>query len=377
MFSSWFRSAAPASAQPQEIRVKELWVYPIKSCRGTSVHESAYTEEGFLYDRQWMIVEEGTHKFLTARTIPKMVLIHPVINYTTQTLDIFVPSPPSSSSLSSEKEKPSSAGETFSIPLAHPSSDPSLSSTLDHDFSVWGCDPQDGFIVQHVALTSALSAFMGRSVLLIRKGLTRRSVADVPGVVHSEGLDPVLGFADFYSFLIASQTSLSELTSRIPSLSSHKSFNASRWSKSAIAERGGLEITRFRANILVEGVKEAWEEDGWKRIRIGGGGKEGEEGEEKGEGEGEVFEVGFRCARCMLPSVDPSTAVRDPLLPDAVMLRDRACQPLSAPKVCFGMLSSPLKKDGGRVRVGDRVSVEEAYERPARGGPWVRDEDRV
>ncbi|BGP32177.1 hypothetical protein JCM10296v2_003957 [Rhodotorula toruloides] len=57
-------------------------------------------------------------------------------------------------------------------------------------------------------LIAPLSEFMGRDVLLIRKGLTRRSVKEVPGVVHSEGLDPVLGFADDYAFLISSATSL-------------------------------------------------------------------------------------------------------------------------------------------------------------------------
>lgn len=32
------------------------------------------TPMGLKYDRQWMIVEEETHRFLTARTIPKVFL---------------------------------------------------------------------------------------------------------------------------------------------------------------------------------------------------------------------------------------------------------------------------------------------------------------
>ncbi|GAA5975965.1 hypothetical protein JCM11641_002851 [Rhodosporidiobolus odoratus] len=341
------------SRSPPQIKVEQLWVYPIKSCRGTQLQESAYGEEGLEYDRQWMIVEARSHKFLAARTIPKMVLIHPVINHATDTLDITVPS--------LDEGGPS---QTFSVPLAHPSTyltSPASDASLDHDFSVWGCDPQDGYLVGSPALITALSEFMAREVLLIRKGEgTRRSVADVPGVVHSEGLDPVLGFADFYSLLIASSTSLAELTSRIPTLSEHPSFLSSRWSPANLASQGGLEIQRFRANILLSGVAQPWEEDGWKLIKIAD----------------DLVEIGLRCARCMLPSVDPNTAIRDKLFPDAVMKQDRQVQPVSGSKVCFGMLSSPRKKQGGVIKVGDVVTVLEAYPKPDEG-PYIRDEDRL
>lgn len=147
-----------------------------------------------------MIVDAATHRFLTARTIPRMLLIHPVINRETDSLDITVPS-------TSSTFPPL----TFSVPLAHPATylnDPSGDPSLDHDYSVFGSDPQDGYSVGSPELLAALSEFMGREVLLIRKGLTRRSVKEVPGVVHSDGLDPVLGFADFFALQIASATSL-------------------------------------------------------------------------------------------------------------------------------------------------------------------------
>ncbi|GJN90650.1 hypothetical protein Rhopal_003662-T1 [Rhodotorula paludigena] len=332
---SWLTGRKPA------ITVQQLW--------GTKVQESAYSEEGLEYDRQWMIVDAQSHKFLTARTIPKMVLIHPVINREKGTLDISVPSAPGDA-----------APRQFSVPLAHPSTylnNPESDPSLDHDYAVWGCDPQDGYTVGSPELLAALSQFMERDVLLIRKGHTRRSVAEVPGVVHSEGFQPVVGFADFYSMLIASATSLKELSSRIPALASDPEFDASRWSPSAIAERGGLEINRFRANIVVEGVPEPWEEDGWKQLTIGD----------------EPIEVGLRCARCMLPSVDPETAKRDKLLPDGVMKQDRMVQPISGRKVCFGMLVSP-KKESGMIKVGDVVTVLEKYPKPA-SGPYIRSED--
>ena len=97
--------------------------------------------------------------------LPQMVLIHPVINHATQSLDISVPSSISSDSASSQ---------TFSISLAHPSTylkDPENDPSLDHDFVVWGSDPQDGYSVGSEEMLDALSEFMGKRVLLIRKGL--------------------------------------------------------------------------------------------------------------------------------------------------------------------------------------------------------------
>ncbi|GAA6022449.1 hypothetical protein JCM11491_005511 [Sporobolomyces phaffii] len=357
-----FRRTAPHT---RPLTVEQLWVYPIKSCRGTLVAESDYTSEGLEYDRQWMIVDATTHTFLTARTIPKMVLIHPVINHSAQTLDITVPSSASS---------PSAESSTFSVPLAHPSTyldDPESDPSLDHNYVVWGSDPQDGYEVGSSELVDALSGFMGKRVALIRKGLTKRTVAEVPGVLHSENLDPVLGFADFYSLLVATTTSLEELTSRIPSVSSSKEFDASRWSPQEIQARGGLEVQRSRPNIIVKGSETAFEEDGWKLIQIGGTSatREGEDGD----AQGEEIEVCFRCARCMLPSVDPASGVRDKLLPDAVM-KDRKVSAVSGQKVCFGMLSAP-RKPRGHLKVGDSVTVLDQYPREPDGN-YIRNEDR-
>ena len=223
-----------------------------------------------------MIVDADSHKFLTARTLPKMVLIHPTIRREAGQLDITVPSSSSSS------EAPETRGETFSVPLAHPTTylaHPDQDPSLDHDYVVWDSPAQDGYTVGSPELHAALSAFLGRSVLLIRKGLTKRTVADVPGVVHSEVLDPVVGFADFYALLLASATSLAELNRRVPTTVEEKDPTT-------------LEINRFRANVVVEGLSEPWEEDGWKQLRIGD----------------EPIEVGFRCARCMV-SPSPSRAL--------------------------------------------------------------------
>ena len=57
--------------------VAELWLYPIKGCRGNKVERMAFDRVGPKGDRRWMIVDSQTKRFLSAREKRKMVLITP------------------------------------------------------------------------------------------------------------------------------------------------------------------------------------------------------------------------------------------------------------------------------------------------------------
>jgi uncharacterized protein YcbX len=84
--------------------------------------------------------------------------------------------------------------------------------------------------------------------------------------------DDQVGFADGFPFLLISQASLDDLNARL---------------EHPVAMR------RFRPNLVVSGC-EPFEEDRWRRIRIGG--------------------IGFRvvkpCSRCPIPTIDPDTGER-------------------------------------------------------------------
>ncbi|CAF1313989.1 unnamed protein product, partial [Didymodactylos carnosus] len=63
-------------------RVKELFIFPIKSCGGVKVQEALTTKFGLalpsnpqLSDRRWMVIKNGRHQ--TQRVIPRMALIQP------------------------------------------------------------------------------------------------------------------------------------------------------------------------------------------------------------------------------------------------------------------------------------------------------------
>lgn len=56
--------------------VTELFIYPVKSCRGIRVPVAPLLEAGLAHDRQWMLVGEDG-RFVTQRSHPAMVKIEP------------------------------------------------------------------------------------------------------------------------------------------------------------------------------------------------------------------------------------------------------------------------------------------------------------
>jgi len=89
-----------------------------------------------------------------------------------------------------------------------------------------------------------------------------------------------VSFADGYPLLLTTEESLAALNDVVLA--------------GAAGERAPLPMTRFRPNVVVSGV-EAWAEDDWRRIRIGDA----------------VFRAVKGCARCVLTTIDPDSAVRE------------------------------------------------------------------
>ncbi len=60
------------------MQISELYIYPIKSCKGISLQETELDAKGFKYDRRFMFVDENG-QMLTQRVHNKMALIECVI----------------------------------------------------------------------------------------------------------------------------------------------------------------------------------------------------------------------------------------------------------------------------------------------------------
>ncbi|KAM0748420.1 hypothetical protein T439DRAFT_327688 [Meredithblackwellia eburnea MCA 4105] len=336
-------------AQERQIQVSALWVFPIKSCKGISVQSWGYNESGLDFDRQWMIVEERTHGFLTARTIPRMILIEPTLDLQKRTITISIPE---------YRDFPASS---HTIPI-----DPVAGKDEEHsDLRVWSSLPLDGWEVGNAELNRALSHYMGKEVRLMKKGVGRRECGPMNGYVEAlraHGVDleydepdspACLGWADEFPITLLSESSLLDVHNRAltdEELRARPHFDKERWAHGAPL----LEITRFRGNIIVKG-SEKWEEDGWCELRF----------EQEGF-EPETLYAVFRLARCMLPNVDPATGIRDKVVPDSALRPYRERLWRDSPKAFFGQNLVP-KRSKGVLRVGDRVAVVTRFESDGKG----------
>jgi uncharacterized protein YcbX len=123
-----------------------------------------------------------------------------------------------------------------------------------------------------------------------------------------------LSFADGYPLLAISQASLEDLNARLGR---------------------PVAMANFRPNLVIDGCA-AYAEDGFKRLRVG-----------------EVeFEVGPRCARCVVTTIDPDTAIR---APDREPLLTLAGYRRFPEGTCFGV--NLIVRRPGALRVGDALTA--------------------
>jgi len=57
-----FEKLNPFAGPSVESEIVDLFIYPIKSCRGISVEKSFLTKQGLDLDRRWMFVDAKTSK---------------------------------------------------------------------------------------------------------------------------------------------------------------------------------------------------------------------------------------------------------------------------------------------------------------------------
>lgn len=238
----------PVSGTPSGAHTSAPWFptltgiirYPVKSCRGQSLDEAAVEPWGLAGDRRWMLVDDDG-VFVTARKYPRMVLVTP---------------------------RPRPDGLIVKAPGVAP---------LAVRFPQGG--PRTGARVWRSTVDAALADDESHAWFSALLGIPVRLVhLDDPTLRHTDpryGRDTdVVSFADGYPVLLTSEESLAALDERCPE---------------------PLTMTRFRPNLVVTGFP-AWDEDGWRRVRIGDA----------------TFRVVKPCSRCVLTTVDPETGVKGP-----------------------------------------------------------------
>ena len=61
-----------------QAQIDELWIYPIKSCRGIRLRSARLAARGFAGDREWMLVD-AHDRFITQRSHPQLAGIVPTL----------------------------------------------------------------------------------------------------------------------------------------------------------------------------------------------------------------------------------------------------------------------------------------------------------
>ncbi|BDX02784.1 hypothetical protein MACH16_15320 [Marinomonas pontica] len=266
--------------------LSELTIYPIKSIQGISLQSSEVDFSGLLGDRRYMLVNQN-NQFISGREHPNITLI------TARSL-----------------------GNNQWL-LSHPKMANKVvlhADTFPAEFlsvQVWD-DVLQGQRTQN-DIDTWLSEIAAEPVKLIYFGTTSQRYT-------SRRPETPVAFADGYPFLLTTQASLDDLN------------------KTATRT---IEMAQFRPNLVIEG-NQAFEEDRWKRIKIG-----------------EVeFENVKPCVRCIFTTLNPKTAERigkgEPL---KTLGKFRL---LGKEGVTFGVNMIALNK--GRISTGDTVEILEYHE---------------
>ena len=198
------------------MHLSQLYLHPVKSCRGFAVPSATVDEYGLVGDRRFMVVTADDGQFLTQRAHPRMALIETAL-----------------------------ANATLTLSSAHHGSVTVLGSPLTGHRSLSVTVWKNHVIADDCGDEPAewLSRFLGLSVRLVRIG----EQFNRPVSLKRAGDGHQVSFADGFPFLIVSEASLEHLNSRLAT---------------------PLPMNRFRPNFVIAGC-EAHAEDTWNRYRIG------------------------------------------------------------------------------------------------------------
>ena len=295
--------------------VRELNVYPVKSCAEMQVLKASVTPLGFRHDRTFQVVSkaDGGSKawaYCTPRdkAYEKLFLIRPSVSGDGKSMTLTAP------------DCPGSMGTKCSVELAGSAKTSPLLATVmgddEHELDDYGDD---------------VAEWIGRAVGIVERRLVgipsgkrynRRVVvnADQGEDLPSSAKPIPVSLADEAPFLLTSRESLEDLNKRLKA-----------------AGKNCVDMRRFRPNVVIDGLK-PWEEDTIKRLRIGA----------------VEFHVWQRCGRCTMTTIDRDTLRRcgEPLNTLSTF-RERANGQRN-----FGMHMIPVKGSEGKdVVLGDKVEI--------------------
>ncbi len=240
------------------IRVAGLYLYPVKSLRGIAVESAEVDALGLAGDRRFLVVD-GSGRFVTQRTVPRMALVSTALSNGFLHL--------SAENHGSMKVPTPSDPAARILPVSVWSHHDLLAEDGGDDAADW------------------LGQVLGMHCRLVRIGPAFHRELTRDGARPGD----LLAFADGAPLLVTTHASLDELNRRIRS-------------------HGGqpVPMDRFRTNLVLEGCV-AFDEDRWTHLDIAG----------------VRFRASGPCERCLVTTTDQQTGQRgkEPLKSLAVFRR--------------------------------------------------------
>ncbi|KAK1831376.1 putative molybdenum ion binding protein [Podospora conica] len=353
----------PGADKTLPARLRSLWIYPIKSCKGIELTESRVLPTGLEFDRLFTFAqlkspfpvrldtpeeEKSRHQwhFITQREYPLLATIQ---------VDLFVPD--LTKIRGHEAQDDDASSEAFIVlrfpwvdrgwlgnlawlvaklsrgwralpekevvlPVAFPDADEIEERRYSFDeVTIWR-QPVTALNMES-ELPRELRLYLGVSnklgIFRIDPARLRPIYRCAPAEAEA-GYQPCVGFQDAYPLHLLNLSSVRDLESKIPKDDDLRH----------------LDPRRFRANLIIDGPA-AYEEDSWKEIRFTPA-----PSSVRGAAESPRFHVSCRTVRCKLPNVDPDTGFRHPAEPDRAMRKHREVDEGAKGKGCLGMQLTPL-----------------------------------
>ncbi|XP_010149599.1 PREDICTED: molybdenum cofactor sulfurase, partial [Eurypyga helias] len=258
------RAAVSETAVPpcrqggKPITVINIYIYPIKSCSAFEVTEWPVGNQGLLYDRNWMVVNENG-VCMTQKQEPRLCLVNPSIDLKKKVMVIQAEGmDPISVSLEENTGKEAVICE---------------SKVCSHRVKTYDCGER---------IADWFSLFLGRPCRLIRQSSDTKNKSHQK---NTKGLAPAtnisLSFVNEAQYLLINVASLLQLKEHI---------------SARLEEPLEIEelIRRFRANIVIS-APESFEEEEWAEISVGA----------------LQFQVVGPCSRCQIICIDQQSGERN------------------------------------------------------------------
>ncbi|MFC3531357.1 MOSC domain-containing protein [Vogesella facilis] len=191
------------------MQLSQLYIHPLKSCRGIAVSQAEVSPQGLVHDRVWLLVRPDGSQ-ITARSHHRLVLV--------------------------EAQQLPDGDWQFQAPGAGAFTTRSQRFDQRHRAQVWKAEFTA--LRGDAAADAWFSAYLGEAVHLLWLGDSTRRFQDS---------DQPLSFADGAPFLLIGEASLDDLNQRLAA---------------------PVSMRHFRPNLVVQGAF-PFEEDEWQRLRIG------------------------------------------------------------------------------------------------------------